>query len=98
MVKKKIIFTSLFSVTPNHYGRPKRKWVPISWLRNLFLKKLMKSRQQREKFFVHYHRKVKRNSVAFKISKNSKEQDLVGVTQVEVIQEVSSGLHKVKLR
>jgi len=86
----------LLSVTPNQYG-PKRKWVSISWPRNLLLQKLMNNGQLREKFFTHPHRKIKENSLAFKISKNSKAQNLVGVTQRKILRVVSNELPKIRL-
>jgi len=96
-IKKEKLPFLLFFVTPNHYGS-KRKWEPISWLRNLILQKLIKGRQLRENFFTHPYRKIKQNPLVFNISKYSKVQDLVGVTQVKVIQEVSSGLRTIKFR
>jgi len=58
----------------------------------------MNNGQLREKFFTHPHRKIKESSLAFNISKNSKVQNLVGVTQRKILQVVSNELPKVKLK
>ena len=99
-VKKKPMrfLASLLSLATNHYG-PNRKGVPIIWSRNLFLHKLTKTTQQLHgTFFIHPHRKIKQSPQAFKISRSSKRQNLVGGVQTEVIQLESNGLPKVKLR
>ena len=57
---------------------------------------LIKSKQLCGKLFTHPHRKIKQNPLAFKISKHSKEEDLIGASQLDLIQEVSSVLSKVK--